>query len=80
VIYRDLADQAWYEIAKEHFAAVIGLPTAALAAAALVRIFKISEAKVTLKALGIELDTTSSSVILWVIVFLSIAAAVKLLW
>ena len=71
---------AWYEIAKQHFPAVIGLSRAATGAFAPVRVFKHREAKVTFKACGIELDTTSSSVILWVIAFLSIAVGIKLLW
>jgi len=35
---------AWYEIAKQHFPAVIGLPTPAIGAFPLVRVFKHREA------------------------------------
>lgn len=40
VLYRDIMDGAWYKIAQQHFAAVIGLPMAALGALGVVRIFR----------------------------------------
>lgn len=80
IAYRDIVDGAWYAIAKEHFAAVIGLPFAGVAAFILVRAFEHNSEKVTFKALGIEFSAASSAVLLWVIVFLSIVVGIKVLW
>jgi hypothetical protein len=81
IAYRDIQDGAWYAIAKEHFAAVIGLPFAGVAAFVLVRAFEHNnDEKVKFKALGDELSAASGAVILWVVVFLSITASIKILW
>lgn len=80
IIYRDISDGAWYAIAKEHFAATIGLPFAGFASFILVRAFESNNNKISFTALGVKLEGKACSVILWVIVFLSIVVAVKLLW
>lgn len=80
IAYRDISDGAWYAIAKEHFAAVIGLPFAAIGSFILVRAFEHNNEKVAFKALGIEFNATSGAVVLWVVVFLSITIAIKTLW
>jgi len=80
IIYRDIVDDSWYLIAKEHFAAVIGLPCAAVASFILIRAFEHQNEKIEFKILGAELNATSGAIVLWVVVFLSITLAIKTLW
>lgn len=80
IAYRDISDGAWYAIAKEHFAAVIGLPFAAIGSFILVRAFEHESEKISFKAIGIEFNATSGAILLWVVVFLAITVSIKLLW
>lgn len=68
------------EVVREHFAAVVGLPMAALLSAFIVVGLRHSEGPIKFEALGMKFEGASGQVILWVICFLSIAAAIKLLW
>jgi len=64
-----------------HFPAIIGLPMAAIAAFVLVAYLKQKPGEgITFKALGIEFSGPSGEAILWVICFMSITLAIKLLW
>lgn len=80
MVYRDITDGAWYAIAKEHFAATVGLTFAGFASFLLVRAFESNDDEISVSILGIRFEGKSCSVILWVIAFLSMATAMKLLW
>ena len=67
-------------IVKEHIAATIGLPMAALLSAFIVVALRHSEGPIKFEGLGMKFEGASGQVILWVICFLSIAAAIRLLW
>ena len=66
--------------AKKHFAAVIGLPSAALAALFVVAILEVTTGTIEFEGFGFKFRGASGPIILWVICFLSIAASIKLLW
>jgi len=68
------------EIVKDHFAAVVGLPMSALLSAFIVVGLRHTEGSIKFEGLGMKFEGASGQVILWVICFLSIAAAIKLLW
>jgi hypothetical protein len=68
------------EVVKEHFAAIVGLPRAALLSAFIVVGLRHSEGPIKFEGLGMKFEGASGQVILWVICFLSIAAAIKLVW
>ncbi len=68
------------EVVKEHFAAVVGLPMAALLSAFIVVGLRHSEGPIKFEGLGMKFEGASGQVVLWVICFLSIAAAIRLLW
>lgn len=67
-------------VVKEHFAATIGLPMAALLSAFIVVALRHSEGPIKFEGLGMKFEGASGQVILWVICFLSIAVAIRLLW
>lgn len=68
------------EVVKEHFAATVGLPMAALLAAFVVVALRHSDGPMKFEGLGLKFEGASGQVMLWVISFLSIAAAIRLLW
>jgi ethanolamine transporter EutH len=79
-IYGMIHEQWIEELAKEHFAAMIGLPCAALAALLLVTILEINTGKIEFKVIALEFKGAAGPIILWVFCFLAITAAIKALW
>ncbi len=79
-IYLLWFDESVREIIKEHYAVTIGLPMAAVASLVLVVILEASSGPVHFKGMGFEFRGASGQVVLWVLVFLAIAGAIKLLW
>ena len=73
--------QDWVvEVAQKHFAATIGLPFAALAALCLVILLEITTGTVEVRGLGFEFKGAGGPIVMWVCCFLSIAAAIKMVW
>ena len=68
------------EISKSHFAAIVGLPVSAVFAAFLVVVLQQTSGPVKFEGLGFKFEGTSGQVVLWVLCFLAIAGAIKLLW
>jgi len=69
------------QMVLQHFPALIGLPMAAIAAFVLVSwLSQRSGEGVHFRALGMELSGPTGEVVLWVVCFLSMAGAIKLLW
>lgn len=73
--------QTWLiEIAQQHFAATIGLPAAALVALCIVLFLEHTSGTIEFEGLGFKFKGASGPIVLWVLCFLAIAGAVKLLW
>ena len=68
------------EITVKHFPAVVGLPLAALLAAFIVVALHHAAGPLKFEGLGFKFEGGAGEVILWVICFLAIAAAIRLLW
>jgi hypothetical protein len=79
-IYGMIHEEWVEELAKQHFAAAIGLPCAALAALLLVTILEINAGRIEFKALGLEFKGAAGPIVMWVLCFLAIAGAIRLLW
>jgi|SRR5215203_155822 len=65
---------------QEHFAALIGVPMAALIAMCVVLLLRFSAGPIEFKAFGVEFEGASGQVVFWVLCFLSIVSSLKLLW
>jgi len=70
----------YISIVFDHFAATIGLPLSGLASLSLVLFLKYSTGPLEFEGLGFKFKGASGPVVLWVLCFLSIAGAIKLLW
>lgn len=67
-------------ILKDHFAAIIGMPVAAAFAFLIVVFLRQTEGPIEFKGLGFDFQGASGQVAMWVVCFLAIAGALKLLW
>lgn len=72
-----LTDQALYSKALEQIPATIGLPLAALC---LVMVLENTSGPIEFEGLGFKFKGASGPIVLWCIVFLCMAAAIKLVW
>lgn len=73
--------QPWMmQVFKEHTAAVLGLPLAAIAAFALVLVLETKSGRIEFEGFGFKFRGASGEVIMWVICFLAIVSSIKLLW
>ena len=68
------------EIAYSHFTTVVGIPAAAGAAFIVVTMFRQAEGPIKLRGLGFEVEGAGGPVVLWVVAFLAICGAIKLIW
>ena len=68
------------ELVKQHFAATIGLPFVALAALCLVILLEITAGNIEVKGFGLEFKGAAGPIVMWILSFSPIAAAIKLLW
>ena len=77
-----LQQQQWIlTIFKEHYAAIFGLPSAALMSGILVVVFEARFDDIEMEIANlVKFRGASGPIILWVLCFLSIASAIKLLW
>jgi hypothetical protein len=78
----DIANaQPWMmEIFRKHPAAILGLPTAALASLGIVLLLEVKSGRIEFEGFGFKFRGASGETILWVICFLAIITAIKLLW
>ena len=80
-LVRDIVgSEVWVQIAREHFAATIGLPSAALASLFVVLFLEVKSGRIEFELWGMKFRGASGEVVLFVVVFLSIALAIKMLW
>jgi hypothetical protein len=68
------------EILKDHFGAIVGMPVGAAIAFFLVVFLRQTEGPIEFEGLGFKFTGASGQVAMWVICFLAIAGAIKLLW
>jgi len=76
----DWNTQHFEPIVKEHFAAMVGLPAIAFGAFILVNLLEQQSGPVKFKGLGFEFDGSSGQIAMWIACFLSMSAALKMLW
>jgi hypothetical protein len=68
------------ETLRKHLLAVVGLPISVAVAFCLVIILEATSGKVEFKALGFEFKGASGPIVLWVLSFLALVVALRVLW
>lgn len=75
-----LGDPSIYNVALDHFAATIGLPSAALAALWIVMFLESTTGRIEFEGLGFRFNGASGPIVLWVVCFLAIVAGIRIAW
>jgi hypothetical protein len=70
----------WEILLRDHFAAIIGLPGAAAVAFAIVVFLRQTDGPIEFEGVGFKFKGAAGQVVMWVLCFLAIAAAIKLCW
>jgi hypothetical protein len=70
----------WLETFRKQFAAVVGLPAAALVALFLVLVLRMTDGPIEAEIGGLKFKGAAAPIVFWLLCFLSIAVAIKLLW
>lgn len=79
-LQRAIEEKPWLSIAQKQFAAVIGLPMAALAALFVVLVLGLTSGLVEVEFWSFKFKGAAAPIVFWVMCFLAIAGAIKLLW
>jgi hypothetical protein len=75
-----LIDQPLYELALKQLPATVGLPLSALASLAIVICLRTTNGPTEFEAIGFKFKGASGPIIMWVICFMVMTVAIKLLW
>jgi hypothetical protein len=73
-------DEVLTRLVLRNFPVIIGLPFAFIASFVVVALFRQGEAPVEFKGFGFEFKGAAGEVFLWLLCFLGIASAIKMLW
>jgi hypothetical protein len=74
------ADKSLASIMVQKFHVFFGLPAAAVFSLLLVSVLRQTAGPIEFKGLGFEFKGSSGQIVLWLVCFLGIAAAIKMLW
>ena len=80
VLWRGFKDQAWLTVAQKQFAAVIGLPTAAIAALFIVLVLRIAAGPIEVELGPLKFRGAAAPVVVDLFCCYRPALMIKLLW
>ncbi len=80
LIYGYNYDLKFRQIMYEHLLAVVGVPGAIITSYVLVNVLEHVSGPISIKGFGLEFNGASGPIIMWILVFLSIISALKILW
>jgi hypothetical protein len=79
--YQSMRPNSWLvDLIQKHFAALMCVPMAALMSMCVVILLRYAAGPIEFKVPGFEFQGASGQVVLWVMCFLAIVSAIKLLW
>ena len=68
------------EITRQHFLALTGVPLSAISATLVLAMFRAAQGNIEFEALSFKFKGASGPTVLWIFCFLSLVAALRLLW
>jgi hypothetical protein len=80
VLWQERYDPVLTEIVSRNFAAIIGLPRAAMAAFVVVALFRQDERPLEFEGFGFKFRGASGEIVLWIACFGAITGAIYVLW
>jgi hypothetical protein len=73
-------DELRRELLAQHFVAIVGLPAMGAGAFLLVVVFRHTEGPIEFEALGFKFKGAAAPIVLWILSFLAMVMAAKLVW
>jgi len=70
----------WPDVLEKHFHAIFGIPGAAVVAFVIVIFLRQADGPIEFEGLGFKFKGAAGQVVMWVVCFLAIAGAIKLVW
>lgn len=67
-------------VVRDHFAAAFGVPVSMMTALVLVIMLRVIVGPIEFKAGGVEFKGASAPIVMWILCFLSLAGALRMLW
>ncbi|HUA96909.1 MAG TPA: hypothetical protein VMA34_01125 [Terracidiphilus sp.] len=80
IIIRGILEGAWLKVTQDHFAAIVGLPAAAVAALFLVLVLRIADGPIEVEIGALKFKGAAAPIVFWLLCFFVIASAIKMLW
>jgi hypothetical protein len=80
IVWLGWKEKAWYRVSQDHFAAVVGLPAAAVAALFLVLVLRIASGPIEVEFGSLKFKGAAAPIVFWLLCFLAIAGSIKMLW
>ncbi len=80
IMRRGLKQGAWLKVTEAHFAAVVGLPAAAVGSLFLVLVLRITEGPISVKLGSVQFEGAAAPIVFWNLCFLAMAYAIRMLW
>jgi len=78
--YNVWSDPAIRSVVQQHFAAVVGLPAAAIASLCVVLFLEGAAGPIEFEGLGFRFKGAAGPLVFWVMCFLSMTLAIKVCW
>jgi hypothetical protein len=72
--------QFWPEILRYHYAAIIGLPSAAIFSFILVVLLRQIDGPIIIEGFGFKFQGAAGQIVMWILCFLAMAAGIKICW
>jgi hypothetical protein len=80
VCRRGIQEGAWIKVTQEHFAAIVGLPAAAVGALFLVLVLRMTSGPIEVELGTLKFKGAAAPIVFWLFCFLAMATAIKMVW
>jgi len=80
ICWRGFSEKAWLKITQDNFATIVGLPAAAVGSLFLVLVLRFTTGDISVEGFGLKFQGAAAPIVFWVVCFLAMASAIKMLW
>ena len=80
ILWLGYKERAWLDVAKQQFAAVVGLPASAIAALFVVLVLPLASGEIKVVLGPLKLEGAAAPIVFWLLCFLAIVTGIKMLW
>jgi hypothetical protein len=78
--WRGVQNGYWIKNTQDHFAAIVGLPAAAVGSLFLVLVLRLTTGPIEVEIPGLKFKGAAAPIVFWLVCFLAMAYAIRMLW